>query len=132
MGWLPAGSRTTPVFFWTMPPSPWCRMDSVPLPSRGLSLALAGRRFLLCDSCGRADEVTRADLMRHARDGWPRCCGEVMDYFMKPPPPDRTPPARTRCPSCGRLAALPLPTADRPARLVCRICARPPAGQTTA
>jgi uncharacterized Zn finger protein len=107
-------------------------MDAVPLPSRGLALALAGRRFLLCDACGRADEVTRADLRRHARDGWPRCCGEVMDYFMQAPPPNRTPPARSRCPSCGRVAALTFPAADSSVRIVCLMCALSPAGETNA
>jgi hypothetical protein len=107
-------------------------MAAVPLPSRGLSLALAGRRFLLCDACGRADEVTHADLVRHARDGWPRCCGEVMDCFTQAPPPDRTPAARARCPSCGRLAALTFPAAASSVRIVCLMCALSPADGTTA
>jgi hypothetical protein len=59
-------------------------MDAVPLSSRGKSLALAGRRFLICNICGRSVEVTHTDRMRHARDGGPECCGELMDYAVTP------------------------------------------------
>ena len=54
-----------------------------------------GRRLLRCDRCGRADEATHADLMRHTRNGWPKCCGQTMAYFAeaeRPSMSDPTPP----------------------------------------
>jgi hypothetical protein len=37
--------------------------------------------LLWCSACGRADECAPADLLRYTREGWPRCCGQVMAYF---------------------------------------------------
>ena len=54
-----------------------------------------GRRLLRCDRCGRADEATHADLLRHTRDGWPKCCGQTMAYFAEAERPrmsEPTPP----------------------------------------
>jgi len=33
---------------------------------------------LWCDACGRADELTGADVVRYVQAGWPVCCGNVM------------------------------------------------------
>jgi hypothetical protein len=43
--------------------------------------ATGTRRLLHCDVCGRAVVVADDDLLRYAREGWPRCHGEVMAYF---------------------------------------------------
>lgn len=37
---------------------------------------------LWCGSCARTAECTRADRLEYALNGWPRCCGEVMELFM--------------------------------------------------
>lgn len=37
--------------------------------------------FLHCVECGRTVEKTREELLRHAREGWPRCCDQTMGYF---------------------------------------------------
>src|SRR4051812_48953772 len=68
----------------------------------------SGRRLLRCPVCGRADEVTHDDLMRHARDGWPKCCGEVMDYFLEAPRPAGTQFSH-KCPACGHEWAVTFP-----------------------
>ena len=61
--------------------------------------------------------MSQQDLMRHARDGWPKCCGQVMDYLIS---------AAGRCPTCGRPGALTFPVAEpqgAPVRIVCFHCA---------
>jgi hypothetical protein len=50
-----------------------------------------GRRLLHCDQCGRTEEVSHADLMRFTRQGWPKCCGQTMAYFVEAPPPTDPP-----------------------------------------
>ena len=57
-----------------------------------------GRRVLRCDRCAKSTEATHADLMRFTRDGWPKCCGDTMGYFVEAPRPsatDTTPPDGT-------------------------------------
>ena len=44
-----------------------------------------------CGVCGRSTDCTPADLLRFARDGWPRCCGEVMFLLADPVPPTPAP-----------------------------------------
>ena len=39
------------------------------------------RRLVRCDQCGRADECSASDLLRYTREGWPKCCGNVMALF---------------------------------------------------
>jgi hypothetical protein len=78
------------------------------------------RRLLRCSTCGRTDAVTQADLVGYTRAGWPKCCGQVMGYFLES--------TATRCPTCGRVGGLTFPaTADGPAQVVCTACALPPA-----
>ena len=58
-------------------------------------VAFGGGRYLAVWTDGRADEATHADLMRHTRDGWPKCCGQTMAYFAEAERPrmsDPTPP----------------------------------------
>jgi hypothetical protein len=53
---------------------------------------------LWCGACGRVEECPPDAFDRYARDGWPRCCGQVMSYFREPDPtgpdddPARKPP----------------------------------------
>jgi hypothetical protein len=47
------------------------------------------RRLLRCTACGRTVECHARDLERYVRDGWPRCCREVMAYFVEAEPPTR-------------------------------------------
>jgi hypothetical protein len=42
---------------------------------------IAGRRLLRCDSCGRTVECTGSEVLRYTREGWPKCCNEVMTLF---------------------------------------------------
>jgi hypothetical protein len=49
-----------------------------------------GHQLLRCFRCRRTDEVTHADLMRYMKKGWPRCCGEVMAYFVEARHPSAT------------------------------------------
>ena len=88
------------------------------MPADPLPAPTGGRRFLRCPTCGRADHVTQSDLMGHARDGWPTCCGQVMDYI--------TEDTAALCPTCGRPGGLNFPasgTNGSPVRIVCLLCA---------
>jgi ribosomal protein S14 len=82
-----------------------------------------GRRLLRCPVCGRADEVTQDDLMRHARDGWPKCCGQVMAYFMEAPRPAGTRFSH-KCSSCGHEWAITFPPGVEPPKRANLICVR--------
>ena len=76
-----------------------------------------GRRILRCPTCGRSDEVTQTDLLRRSRDGWPKCCGQVMDYIA---------PDVGRCPTCGRAGGLTFPGVSptgTDVKIVCMLCA---------
>jgi hypothetical protein len=39
------------------------------------------RRLVRCDTCDRTVECSAADLLRYTREGWPKCCGQVMAMF---------------------------------------------------
>jgi hypothetical protein len=39
------------------------------------------RRLVRCDSCNGTVECSAADLLRYTREGWPKCCGQVMGLF---------------------------------------------------
>jgi hypothetical protein len=39
------------------------------------------RRLVRCDQCGRTDECSPSELLRFTREGWPKCCGQVMALF---------------------------------------------------
>jgi hypothetical protein len=83
-----------------------------------------GRRFLRCPTCGRADEVTQADLMRHANGAWPMCCGQVMDYVVG---------SGAHCPTCGRTGGMTFPAAapdGTAVQIVCMLCALPSDAET--
>ena len=41
------------------------------------------RRLVRCFACGRSEEVSSADLVGYMQTGWPRCCGEVMTYYLE-------------------------------------------------
>ena len=69
-----------------------------------------GRRLLRCDRCGRADEATHAVLMRHTRDGWPKCCGQTMASFAESERPvDPGTRFSHKCPVCGNEWAVTFP-----------------------
>ncbi|MBN9121258.1 MAG: hypothetical protein J0I06_19255 [Planctomycetes bacterium] len=38
-------------------------------------------RIVRCGACGRSVECTITDLLRYTREGWPKCCGQVMAFF---------------------------------------------------
>jgi hypothetical protein len=40
-------------------------------------------RLLRCMACGRTVECRPHDVDRHLRDGWPRCCREMMTLFVE-------------------------------------------------
>src|SRR5215211_1466649 len=50
-----------------------------PDPAREMSV-------LRCKLCARTSECTSTDQIRYARNGWPRCCGQVMELFIQTPP----------------------------------------------
>ena len=50
-----------------------------------------GRRLLRCHVCTRTDERTATELLDYCQSTWPRCCGEVMSYFVLSDPDDTTP-----------------------------------------
>ena len=39
------------------------------------------RRLVRCDSCNGTVECSAADLLKYTREGWPKCCGQVMALF---------------------------------------------------
>ena len=68
------------------------------------------RRLLRCPACRRTDDVSHADLMRHTRDGWPKCCGQVMAYFAEAErPADVGTRFAHKCPVCGHEWAITFP-----------------------
>jgi hypothetical protein len=42
---------------------------------------VAPRRVVQCNACGRSADCTAEELLRYTRDGWPRCCGQVMAFY---------------------------------------------------
>jgi hypothetical protein len=63
-----------------MPPP--CREYRVPYQSPYGGHA-ASRRIIRCSVCSRSKDVSYEDLLKYTRYGWPRCCGEVMGYFLE-------------------------------------------------
>ena len=59
------------------------------------------RRLVRCDACNRMVECSAADLLRYTREGWPKCCGQVMALFTEAAwqPPDDTKLDRPALPS---------------------------------
>ena len=56
--------------------------------------------------------------MGHARNGWPKCCGQMMDYIAED--------TAALCPTCGRSGGLTFPATGTPGpsvRIVCMLCA---------
>lgn len=41
------------------------------------------RRVLLCNACGRRMDCSAEQLLGYTREGWPRCCGQVMAFFVE-------------------------------------------------
>lgn len=46
-----------------------------------------GLSLLRCPACGRTDVCAPAERLRYTREGWPKCCGQVMAYFTQAEPP---------------------------------------------
>jgi hypothetical protein len=42
-----------------------------------------GARLVRCEKYGRSEVVSAADVTGYVKGGWPRCCGEVMTYFIR-------------------------------------------------
>ena len=52
--------------------------------------ATTPRRLVRCATCGRTEPVSALDLAGYTQSGWPRCCGDVMTYYLESElPPDR-------------------------------------------
>ena len=51
------------------------------------------RRLLRCNTCGTTVMHTAEEMLAYTRQGWPKCCGEVMALYVESPPADadRTP-----------------------------------------
>lgn len=49
------------------------------------------RRLLRCHSCRQTIESTSEILLRYTREGWPKCCGQVMALFTEAELPDVQP-----------------------------------------
>lgn len=52
------------------------------------------RRLLRCDVCGYSRDCSPEASLRYTREGWPKCCGQVMVLFAeaeKPGPDDTAP-----------------------------------------
>jgi hypothetical protein len=45
-------------------------------------------RLLRCGMCGKCVECSSEELMSYMRQGWPKCCGETMELFIKAVLPD--------------------------------------------
>jgi hypothetical protein len=41
-----------------------------------------------CAPCGRTIECAPTDALRYTREGWPKCCGQVMTLFTAAAKPD--------------------------------------------
>ena len=50
----------------------------------GLSGKAEPRRLLQCNVCGRTIECSVGELLRYTREGWPKCCGQVMAFYTEP------------------------------------------------
>ena len=37
--------------------------------------------ILFCQSCRKVIDCSLADRLRYTRDGWPKCCSEVMGQY---------------------------------------------------
>jgi hypothetical protein len=53
----------------------------ISMPDESHQTGSGGKTALRCSACGRTQACSAADRLRFTRQGWPRCCGEVMDYF---------------------------------------------------
>lgn len=60
------------------------------MPADSFPTPVIGRQLLWCAQCCRTEPITHADLMRHMVRGWPRCCGQVMAYFVEAKHPSPT------------------------------------------
>ena len=65
------------------------RQDHKSAPAGDWRGADGPRRLVRCFTCGRSEDVSSADLVGYMQTGWPRCCGEVMTYFLEADPPFR-------------------------------------------
>jgi hypothetical protein len=45
------------------------------------STAKTSTGILVCQSCRKVVDCSLDDFLRFTRDGWPRCCGEVMAQY---------------------------------------------------
>jgi hypothetical protein len=41
------------------------------------------QRLLVCGVCGRTSVAVPDELLTYVRSHWPKCCGEVMRYFVE-------------------------------------------------
>jgi hypothetical protein len=48
-----------------------------------------GRRLLLCEKCKKVVETSREQLLNYTQTSWPKCCGEVMLFFIEFEPPEQ-------------------------------------------
>lgn len=58
----------------------------MPADKDGKQLSKGPRRLLRCDTCARSEENSAEELLRYTREGWPKCCGQVMAVFTEAVP----------------------------------------------
>src|SRR5262249_52922369 len=46
--------------------------------------------LLWCGTCGRSEGRTATEVLGYTRDGWPKCCNQVMAYFTASARPNAT------------------------------------------
>ena len=77
---------------------------------RSVSPPDAPRRIVRCPAWGRSEPVSAQDLAGYMASGWPRCCGQVMAYYLEAAPPAATGTRFTHtCPVCGGEWAITFP-----------------------
>lgn len=56
---------------------------SVSVSQGHLQFGIPTQRLLRCSTCKREIECSPDDLMHYMREGWLRCCGEVMTLIIE-------------------------------------------------
>ena len=46
------------------------------------------RRIIRCEKCNKSEELSYQELLRYTREEWPKCCGEVVGYFIEAKKPN--------------------------------------------
>jgi hypothetical protein len=57
-------------------------VEQTPRPAGGSGYQRQRLSLARCRACGRAEELSSADVMGRMREGGAACCGQVMDLFI--------------------------------------------------